>query len=154
MPNMEDLLRIQNHLPGYRHQWTYIDHGIPVMIVARYELAGQKTYRQFRLEKNERVEGMSPFPYPLFGLNSLKNFSPLNALIITEGEKCATVLHQLGWAALSTALGAQNPGKTDWNPLRHHTRVIILRDNDKAGISFTQQVTVDHWTLPFFLFPA
>lgn len=92
---------------------------------------------------NEWVEGMPPSPYPLFGLQTLKNSSVFNALIITEGEKCASILHQLGWAAISPVLGAQNPGKTDWNPCRYYNRFIILRDNDKAGILFAQKVSAE-----------
>lgn len=143
MPNMVDLLTIKNHLPGYKHHWIYIDNGMPVMVVSRYEEEGKKTYRQFRQKNDEWIEGMPPFPYPLFGLNTLKNFSPMHALFITEGEKCASILHQLGWPALSTVLGAQNPSKTDWHPLRYYNRIIILRDNDKAGITFTQQVAIE-----------
>jgi DNA primase len=85
----------------------------------------------------------APSPYPLFGLQTLKNSSVFDAFIITEGEKCASILHQLGWAAISPALGAQNPGKTDWNPCRYYNRFIILRDNDKAGILFAQKVSAE-----------
>ncbi len=51
------------------------------------------------------------------------------------------MLHQLRWPSISTALGAQNPGSSDWNPTRYYTQFIILRDNDKAGISFSRQVS-------------
>ena len=83
----------------------------------------------------------APIPYPLFGLQSLKGPIVLDLLIITEGKKCASVLHQLNWPAVSPALGAQNPSRTDWNPCRYYNRFIILYDNDKAGISFAQKVT-------------
>ena len=68
-------------------------------------------------------------------------FTLFKSLFITEGEKCASLLHQLGWPSISTALGAQNSGSSDWNPTRYYNRFIILRDNDKAGISFTRQVS-------------
>lgn len=143
MPHIDDLLNIQNHRHGYKHHWIYLDNGMPVMIVARYDEGRDKTYRQFCLHGNEWVEGMPPSPYPLFGLQTLKNSFVFDALIITEGEKCASILHQLGWAAVSPALGAQNPGKTDWNPCRYYNRFIILRDNDKAGILFAQKVSTE-----------
>lgn len=143
MSHMADLLNIQNHRPGYKHHWVYLDNSRPVMIVARYDEGENKTYRQFFLKGDEWIEGMPPAPYPLFGLQSLKNSHILNSLLITEGEKCASTLHQLNWPAVSPALGSQNPAKTDWNPCRYYTRFIILRDNDKAGITFAKKVSAE-----------
>lgn len=143
MSHMDDLLNIQNHLPGYKHHWLYHDNGLPVMVVARYDQGKDKTYRQFRLQNDEWIEGMPPSPYPLFGLHSLKNVSALDSLFVTEGEKNATVLHQFGWPAVSPSLGAQNPSKSDWNPCRYYNNFIILRDNDKAGISFARKVSAE-----------
>lgn len=130
-------------IPGYQHHWTYIDHEIPVMVIGKYEINDKKTFRQFRQSGNEWVEGMCPSPYPLFGLQTLKNPSPLNAVIITEGEKCATALHHLGWPAITSALGAQNLSSSDWKPVRYYTRFIILRDNDKADISFARLASTE-----------
>lgn len=143
MPNIDNFLSIQNHMSGYKHHWVYIDNGLPVMVVARYNKGQEKTYRQFCLQKDEWIEGMPPSPYPLYGLHSLKNRTVLDALIVTEGEKCASVLHQLGWPAISPALGAQNPSKSDWSSCRYYNRFIILRDNDKAGILFAQKVSAE-----------
>lgn len=143
MLSMNSLFIIKDHLPGYKHYWMYTENELPVMVVARYDQGDKKTYRQFRLEGEEWVEGMSPPPYPLFGLDSLKNRSPLKAVFISEGEKCATVLHQLGWQAIATVLGAQNPAKSNWTPLRYFTKFIILRDNDKAGSSFARSVSCE-----------
>lgn len=140
---MDDFKPIQTHLPGYRHHWLYVDNELSVMAVARYDNNNDKTYRQFHWQDNEWVAGMPPSPYPLFGLQSLKNASPFDALIITEGEKCAAVPHQLGWPAISPALGAQNPAVTDWGICRYFKRFIILRDNDKSGIAFANKVSAE-----------
>ncbi|MBS0604918.1 MAG: DUF3987 domain-containing protein [Verrucomicrobia bacterium] len=143
MSHTENLLQIRQLFPGYVHHWMYIEHGAPVMIVARYEHYGKKTYRQFRLQNQEWVEGMCATPYPLFGLQTLIRTSPFNAVLIAEGEKCSSILHQLHWPAIATVLGAQNPQSSDWNPLRHYNRFIILRDNDNAGISFARSVATE-----------
>lgn len=143
MSQIDNLLLIQNYLPGYKYHWIYLDNGLPIMTVARYDQRKDKTYRQFRLQNNEWIEGMPPSPYPLFGLHSLTNYSPLNSLLVTEGEKCASVPHQLSWPAISPALGAENSHKTDWNPCRYYNQFIILRDNDKAGISFARKVSAE-----------
>jgi len=143
MSNMSPPPFVKNYLTGYKHHWIYTDHDMPVMIVARYEQNGIKTYRQFHLKNGSWVEGMPSSPYPLFGLHTLKNFSPFYALIITEGEKVANVLHQLNWPSISSVLGAQNPSSSDWNPIRYFKRFIILRDNDKSGISFTRSISTE-----------
>lgn len=139
--HMKDFTPIRTHMSGYKYHWLYVDNELPVMAVARYDNNNKKTYRQFHLQDNEWIEGMPPSPYPLFGLQSLKNSSPLDALLITEGEKCASIPHQLGWPAVSPVLGAQNPAQTDWSICRYFKRFIILRDNDKPGITFAQKVS-------------
>lgn len=139
----DPFFKIKTQCPGYIKHWIYSEHGRPVLLVARYEYNGGKTYRQFHWQINEWKEGVPQAPYPLFGLHSLVNLSALDSLIVTEGEKCASVLHQLDWAALSPVLGAQNPGRSDWRPCRYYNRFIILRDSDKAGISFTQKVSAE-----------
>ena len=143
MSHIEEIPLIRNIIPGYKHHWVYFDHGIPVMIIARYDQYNVKNFRQFVQKNGEWVEGMVPPPYPLFGLHTLKNISPFNALIITEGEKCSSVLHQLALPAISTALGAESPSCSDWLPVRYFNRFIILRDNDKSGISYSQKISAE-----------
>lgn len=124
MLSMDSLLTIKEHHSGYVQHWLYTENGLLVMIIARYEIDGKKTYRQFRLENEEWVEGMSLPPYPLYGLSSLRDICPLDAILITEGEKCTALLHQIGWPAVTTALGAQNSVNSDWHPLRHYITVL------------------------------
>ncbi len=138
----DDLIKIRDACPGYKMYWLYCEHDNPVMIVARYDTPQRKTYMQFRPGEIEWEEGMPASPYPLYGLQSLSDMSPLSILFICEGEKCASVLHQLGWAAVSTVLGANNPSSSDFHPLRYYKRFCILRDNDKSGVSFTRKIAV------------
>ncbi|KPK32603.1 MAG: hypothetical protein AMS24_03790 [Chlamydiae bacterium SM23_39] len=139
---MDQLLDIRDFQLGYINHWIYVDNGNPVMIIARYNQGNKKTYRQFCLQDSEWVEGMPPSPYPLYGLDSLKNNSS-KTIFIVEGEKCASVLHQLKWPAVSNVLGASNVTKSNWLPLRYYTDFIILRDNDTSGIAFTKAVSAE-----------
>lgn len=132
---------VYNQAPGYVHHWLYIEHGRSIMLVARYENKGTKTYRQFTFDGKTWQEGVSATLLPLFGLDSLQNLTPKNNLCICEGEKCASVIHQIGWPALSTPLGAKNVHKVDFNPLRHFTQFLVFRDNDIAGISYAREVS-------------
>jgi hypothetical protein len=136
------LSKIRSHHPGYIWHWFYKEHGRPIMIVARYEWKGDKTYRQFACHEGEWKEGVTSTPYPLFGLDSLINNSPLKSLVFCEGEKCASLPHQLRWNGLATALGAKNISHSDFSPIRHFNQFLILRDNDRAGIMYARNVSI------------
>ncbi len=60
---------------------------------------------------------------------------------ICEGEKCTGLVHQLQWPCVSTALGAKSVSLTDFTPLRHFKQFVILRDNDKAGLSYSREIS-------------
>ena len=142
MNNHESLAKIKNHCPGYVAHWIYWEHGLLIMVVARYEWRGEKTYRQFHWDSGEWKEGMSSTPYPLFGLETLPHSSPFGSLVICEGEKCASLLHQLQWPALTTVLGAKNVHCSDFTPVRHFKQFLILRDNDAAGAAYASEIAL------------
>ena len=79
---------------------------------------------------------------PLFGLQTLANLGPI---IITEGEKDAAALHQLGFAAVTSPGGANAADKADWSQLTNSFRfedraVIIWRDADEPGKHYARAV--------------
>lgn len=139
----KDLEIIKMHAPGYINHWIYQENDRPIMLVARYELYEKKTYRQFHWKENRWTEGMPQLPYPLFGLNTLQFISPFRGPYICEGEKGTAALHQLGWPAITTVLGASNVTNSDFTPLRHFEQFVILRDNDKAGIEFCKKCAIE-----------
>ncbi len=143
MIDTKSFIKIKEYHPGYITNWIYEEHERPIMLVARYDYRGEKTYRQFHWENSEWKEGMPKAPYPLFGLRTLKHISPFDGPVICEGEKCAKVLQQLRWPSLAMVLGASNVDKSDLTPLRHFKQFLILRDNDKAGIEFCLKVAVE-----------
>lgn len=139
----KNLERVKAFLPGYVSHWVYEEHGRAILLVARYELNREKTYRQFHWNNNEWKEGMPQAPYPLYGLDTLKHISPFRGPVICEGEKCSKVLQQLRWPSLAMVLGASNVSSSDLTPLRHFEQFLILRDNDRAGTEFCRKLAVE-----------
>lgn len=133
MLDQQSLSSIQNHISGYVAHWVYTEQARPVMIVARYDQKGIKTYRQFKDDDGRWVEGVTSTPYPLFGLSSLCNSSPLGGITICEGEKCASLVHQLGWSCVSTALGAKNISSTDFTPFITKEKVMTTEAQVQAN---------------------
>ena len=79
---------------------------------------------------------------PLFGLQTLANTGPI---LITEGEKDAATLHQLGFAAITSPGGANAADKADWSQLAnsfrfHERQLVIWRDADEPGKGYARAV--------------
>jgi Protein of unknown function (DUF3987) len=130
--------------PNYVAHWVCTEHGRETIAIARYHnYKNEKTYRQFFNDGHGWKSGLPSLPYPLYGLNSLHNKFPHDGVLICEGEKCAKILHQLNWPAVSTILGAGNVSKSDFTPLRYFKRFVILRDNDSAGIEYALNVATE-----------
>lgn len=132
---------IQGHTKGYVAHWVYTEHSRSVMVIARYGQNGNKTFRQFVPQNEGWIESVTSTPYLLFGLHTLGNLCPLDSIAICEGEKCAHLIHQLGWPCVTTAMGAKNISSTDFTPLRHFNQFVVLRDNDKPGINYVREVS-------------
>lgn len=131
--------------PGYVTHWVYLEHGLPTMIIARYDTQTnkgkkEKFFDQWHYYQGKWERGILTGPLPLFGLHTLNHSSPFNALFIVEGEKCATALHHIGWPAVTNCLGGGAVDKSDFTPLRICRRFIIMRDNDQTGIDFARKV--------------
>ena len=80
--------------------------------------------------------------HPLFGLQTLANLGPI---LITEGEKDAATLHQLGYAAITSPGGANAADRADWSQLTnsfrfHERQLIIWRDADEPGKGYARAV--------------
>lgn len=125
--------------------WKYHDlHGNIIASVARYEPEGQdKTYRPFcfRLEDGKQTWRMgAPTLRPLYRLPEIVT---CQTVVLTEGEKCAQALADLGIDATTAMQGAHAPvEKTDWSSIQGKT-VIIWPDNDAAGFEYARKVA-DH----------
>lgn len=141
----ESLLKeIRMARPGYTHHWLYFEHGYPTMITARYNTfldknRSEKEFRQWHKHNDKWHEGVFEGLLPLYGLDSLHHESPFNALLILEGEACASLPHQLSWPSVTNCLGGNSVNRSDFSPLKIYKRFILLPDNDQTGIDFTRK---------------
>lgn len=131
-------------------KWDYLSEDGNILIghVARYEDSNGSGRKQYLPYFDVTPGGGLRAGYtnadlrPLFGLPSLANAGPV---IITEGEKDAATLHQLGFAAVTSPGGAKSAAKADWTQLTRSAQfknrpAILWRDADAAGIGYAQAV--------------
>ncbi|HUT58125.1 MAG TPA: DUF3987 domain-containing protein [Phycisphaerae bacterium] len=107
------------------------------LTVLRFDLPdGGKTYRPIRPNGDGWSIGDPPGPLPLYRLADLNGAARVYVL---EGEKCADAAASLGLTATTSAHGGEAASKTDWPPLAGRD-VVILRDNDKTGRRYADDV--------------
>lgn len=125
-------------IPASLHQreWLYTDSdGKPLVTVTRKDLPkGKKCFLPY---DHVRKSETAPEIRPLYNLPSI---AIADTVIITEGEKCAQVLIDLGIAA-TTAMGGANFSwqQTDFSPLTGKN-VIIWPDKDEAGQAYLENL--------------
>ncbi|MCB9963901.1 MAG: AAA family ATPase [Rhodospirillales bacterium] len=119
-----------------RREWIYTDvSGKPLVTVKRTDGAdGKKTFLPYdHIAKKHAM----PEIRPLYNLPSL---AIADMVVITEGEKCAQVLIDLGIPA-TTVMGGANfdPAKTDFSPLSGKD-ILIWPDKDEAGQAYLENL--------------
>ncbi len=121
-----------------RHWWQYGDKGF----VVRYDYpdGSKETIPYFRYEDDKWKPGGPETSSPLFGLETIQDVPPDTAVFVTEGEKSAAALHQLGLPAVTSQGGCKAANKADWAPLGRFLRIVILPDNDEPGEKYAQSV--------------
>jgi putative DNA primase/helicase len=113
--------------------------GQPVGLVARITKPdGKKTMPQARCANGVWTSGGLAKPIPIFNLGALLA-APDAPVQIHEGERKAQVATDLGFVAVSCAMGAGNGKHTDLVPLAGRV-VHLFADNDKAGIAHLHQL--------------
>lgn len=119
-----------------RKEWIYTDvFGKPLVTVKRTDGAdGKKTFLPY-----DHIAGKHSMP-EIRPLYNLPGITASDCVIITEGEKCAQVLIDLGIPA-TTVMGGANfdPAKTDFGPLAGKD-ITIWPDNDKAGQEYVERL--------------
>ncbi|MCL5769949.1 MAG: phage/plasmid primase, P4 family [Planctomycetes bacterium] len=152
---LDDVVRavvwnVQQREPGARlsRSWMYtagVDY--PVAAVVRIDLPtpdGERQRKEFRpvcYGSGGWALGDPPGLWPLYRLPHL---AAADAVHVTEGEKCADALASLGYAATTSAHGAQAAAKTNWTPLAGKN-LILWPDNDDAGGTYVADVARLCW---------
>ncbi len=128
-----------NDLGPYTAKYDYFDHaGKLIACVYRYDPLGRrKQFRPYNV-RTGKYEALDPRP-----LYNIPATLKAESVILCEGEKCADALNNMGHCAVSAMGGANAPiNKTDWSPLQGKD-VLIWPDNDNAGKSYAQRVSLD-----------
>lgn len=125
-------------MPFYK-SWAYKNRdGEIVAHVLRWGTGERKTYRPLsRVSGGWRMADPDG-PWPMYRLDEIVAAGE-EMIFVTEGEKCADAVADLGLYCTAAAHGAKSPQKTDWTPLEGR-RVCILPDNDDPGADYTKTV--------------
>ena len=108
--------------------------------VSRYDSPSGKSFRPFhRVSDGWKIgdpeEGHLPLYHAQAGLRAQ------GTIFVVEGEKCVEAAQSIGLCAVTSAHGAQSPGRSDWEMLAGRD-VAILPDNDDAGREYAERVAV------------
>lgn len=110
-------------------------YGPEVGYTARYQSADAKQVIPFfrQDEFGNWKAGAAPEPRPLFGLDSIFEGC---TLFIVEGEGCASLMRQLGFACVSWPGGAKAAHLANWKSLagRGIQEYVLWPDADQPGI--------------------
>ncbi|MEI7768152.1 MAG: AAA family ATPase, partial [Phycisphaerae bacterium] len=122
-------------LLGADHLFRYMTaDGSPVCIVGRYDATANSKKKILQIEPAPGSGwrfGNSAKNIPLYRLGDMLN-DP-GTVVITEGERKADLLRELGFNAVTTIGGAGKYGRSDLTPLAGRECVCIWPDHDDAG---------------------
>jgi 5S rRNA maturation endonuclease (ribonuclease M5) len=82
-------------------------------------------------------EGL-PGEHRIYGLETVTDYS--KPIFITEGEKCAYALQELGYQAITSLGGSGQAHLADWSVIKDAQRIYILPDNDGSGRKYAYTV--------------
>lgn len=128
--------------------WAYKDaKGDSVFHACRFESTTppadgkkpEKTFRPISRAGNGFVIKDPDGPLPLYRLPELLTTPADSFIYVTEGEKAADAIADVGLPATTTAHGSKSPSKTDLSPLAGR-QVVILPDNDAAGDKYAAKL--------------
>jgi archaellum biogenesis ATPase FlaH len=126
-------------LGKWARSWTYTDAaGEPAGLVLRWDKpdGSKRDVRPvWRIGGKWRQQSPSE-SRPLFNLDDIGGSA---RVFVVEGEKCAELLHSLGFAATTSSGGSAAAHKSEWSSLAGR-EVCIVPDADKAGERYADDV--------------
>ena len=124
--------------------WSYFDAaGNEVGRVLRWDFeGGAKEVRPRRPDGRGGWVKKAPSSWPLYNLPKLQA-QPDKDVLIVEGEKTADAAarHLPNAVVVTSAMGADGAGKTDWAPLKDRD-CIVWPDADEAGRDYARDVAL------------
>ena len=97
----------------------------------------EKQFRPVHREPGGWRTGDPAGRWPLFRLPEI---NPEGVVYVTEGEKACVAGVAIGLNCTTSSHGSKSADKSDWQPLAGRD-VIILRDNDAAGLKYARDVS-------------
>jgi predicted P-loop ATPase/5S rRNA maturation endonuclease (ribonuclease M5) len=82
-------------------------------------------------------KGIGRTPHVPYRLHKL---AETTTIYIVEGEKCVHAIEKAGFIATTLDAGAQSPWRKHYTPYFEEKRVIILPDNDDAGLTYALNI--------------
>lgn len=128
---------LEQKIGKFTAKWAYVVNGETVCYVARFDpLCKEKEFRPISRNGNAWEIKAPAEPRPLYRGDDIVDGC---TIYVCEGEKACDAARSIGLIAVSPMNGAKSPHKTDWSKVKGHD-VVILRDNDQAGIEFAAKV--------------
>jgi len=107
-------------------------------VITRESFDAKKSAKWFRYNNGEwdiSLKGLKP---PLFDV--CKVIKEQDTVYITEGEKDALTLQNMGFTATTSPNGAGPKWKTEYNKYIQNKNVVLIGDNDKAGQDYISDI--------------
>lgn len=139
-PTAEDAAAaLRRHYGEPAASWSYHDPaGAHVGMVLRWNTPTGKIIRPVsRVGGGRWAIAAMLEPRPLYKLETLASAA---MVFIAEGEKSVEALRAVGLTATTSAGGSNGARLTDWTPLRRASTLVVLPDNDAAGMNYAKTV--------------
>ncbi|MEQ2130391.1 AAA family ATPase [Caldanaerobacter subterraneus KAk] len=114
---------------------------MPLFRILRYDTAQRKTFKTQHFDGKEWKDGLGSARKVLYKLPKVREaIEKGETIFIVEGEKCVHAMEKLGLIATTNPFGAGHWQDTFSEQLQGAQKVVILPDNDSAGLKHAEKV--------------